>query len=217
MGEILRECVLVNMSRPCQGTCQGPRNLNHGKWAKPSPPAQVQKGETLLYSSRVNEWPVCGKISNCSFLLSSVYSLRLLTHRDLPQGIPKSPPWAVPNKNAEILGWCGRIWVHMTHLTSAFPYLCLCLWPFLIPLTLSSGFHIQACLGWDILTNVSSSHLCLLHDADLGRNGSLSSKGWYIPWSPTFPIYNLLDTNVHHSYLIRCLPPWFYYHICMYF
>lgn len=46
----------------------------------------------------IDYWSVCAKTSSCSFLLLSIYNLRLLTHRYLLLRLPDSSLWMVHDK-----------------------------------------------------------------------------------------------------------------------
>jgi hypothetical protein len=70
------------------------------------------------------------KLATYIFLPLDIYSLRALTDRNLLPRLTNSFPCIVPNEHAEVLGCTDR----RPHITLALLYVCLCVYPFLIPL-----------------------------------------------------------------------------------
>lgn len=67
-----------------------------------------RNGKAFLRSQITNVWSVCAKSRNCGFLLSDVYSLRLLTYRNLLLRPANLTPWVVSNKQGGAPGFDGR-------------------------------------------------------------------------------------------------------------
>lgn len=70
--------------------------------AKPLPiwPRFKSNSSTFLRTQATNIYEVCAKTSNCGFLLTVIYSPRLLTYRDLLPRIVKSSRCAVLNNSS---------------------------------------------------------------------------------------------------------------------